>query len=234
MTEAEWLECTNPEPMLKSLRGKASDRKARLFIVACCRYIWHRLTDSGSREVVEIAELHADHGATMEDLEAASEAAFEGFRENTSQYVRDTVFYVAQTGDCLATPEMERIWDVGWTMDASWSTSMAAAEDLAEYGAWNSARDLADKDLAALIRDIVGNPFRELPTIAPSWLFWHEEYVVKLAKAIYDERAFDRLPILADALEDASCGNPEILAHCRGPGPHVRGCWVVDLILGKE
>jgi hypothetical protein len=55
-----------------------------------------------------------------------------------------------------------------------------------------------------------------------------------LAEGIYADRAFDRLPILADALEEAGCTDAEVLAHCRGPGPHVRGCWVVDLILGKE
>ena len=56
----------------------------------------------------------------------------------------------------------------------------------------------------------------------------------KLARTIYDDRRFDLLPILADALEEAGCGDAEILAHCRGPGPHVRGCWAVDLVLGKE
>jgi hypothetical protein len=58
--------------------------------------------------------------------------------------------------------------------------------------------------------------------------------VKKLAAAIYDDTAFDRLPILADALEEAGCHDAEILAHCRGPGPHVRGCWVIDLLIGKE
>jgi hypothetical protein len=65
-------------------------------------------------------------------------------------------------------------------------------------------------------------------------LTWNDGIVIKLAQAIYEERAFDRLPILADALEEAGCSDTEILAHCRGPGPHVRGCWVVDLLLGKE
>lgn len=67
-----------------------------------------------------------------------------------------------------------------------------------------------------------------------SWLASNNGTVVKLAQAIYDERAFDRLPILADALEDAGCTNQDILAHCRGGGEHSRGCWVVDLLLGKE
>jgi hypothetical protein len=76
----------------------------------------------------------------------------------------------------------------------------------------------------------VGNPFR--PVAADSR--WLTSTVVSLAQAIYDDRLFDRLPILADALEDAGCDNADILTHCRGDGSHVRGCWVVDLILGKE
>ena len=75
--------------------------------------------------------------------------------------------------------------------------------------------------------------FREI-TLCAKWLRWNDGTLVRIAQAIYDNRAFDRLPILADALEDAGCDNADILAHCRGPGPHVRGCWVVDLLLGKS
>jgi hypothetical protein len=81
-----------------------------------------------------------------------------------------------------------------------------------------------------LIRDIVGNPFRPV-AVDPVWL---TDSAVGLAQAIYDDRAFDRLPILADALQDAGCENADILDHCREEGPHVRGCWVVDLVLGKN
>jgi hypothetical protein len=81
-----------------------------------------------------------------------------------------------------------------------------------------------------LIRDIFGNPFRPV-TADPSWL---TSTVAALARGIYADRAFDRLPILADALQDAGCDHADILDHCRGHGPHVRGCWVVDLLLGKE
>ncbi|MCE9531608.1 MAG: hypothetical protein K8T89_10870 [Planctomycetes bacterium] len=81
-----------------------------------------------------------------------------------------------------------------------------------------------------IISCIFGNPFRPV-TIDPRWL---TSTVVDLAAAIYEEHAFDRLPILADALMDAGCDSDEIIHHCRGDGPHVRGCWVVDLLLGKE
>jgi len=81
-----------------------------------------------------------------------------------------------------------------------------------------------------LLRDIVGNPFRHAAA-DPLWL---SSTAVSLAQSIYEDRAFDRLPILADALEEAGCDDPELLAHCRGDWPHVRGCWVVDLVLGKQ
>jgi hypothetical protein len=86
---------------------------------------------------------------------------------------------------------------------------------------------------AILARDVFGNPFRSA-SFDSGWLTWNEGSVPKLAKTIYDDRRFDLMPILADALEEAGCDDATILDHCRGPGPHVRGCWVVDLLLGKE
>jgi hypothetical protein len=83
---------------------------------------------------------------------------------------------------------------------------------------------------APLLRELMGNPFHPV-AIDPSWL---TSTVRLLAEGIYQEKAFDRMPILADALQDAGCDNDEVLNHCRGPEPHVRGCWVVDLVLGKE
>jgi hypothetical protein len=81
-----------------------------------------------------------------------------------------------------------------------------------------------------LIRDIFGNRFRPV-AVEPSWL---TPTTVQYAEGIYEGRAFDRLPTIADALQDAGCDNEQILTHCRGAGLHVRGCWVVDLVLGKE
>src|SRR5262249_19280789 len=82
----------------------------------------------------------------------------------------------------------------------------------------------------ALYRDIFGNPFRAV-TLDPSWL---TATVLTLAAGIYADRPFDRLPILADALQDAGCGNADVLDHCRSNSPHARGCWVVDLVLNKR
>lgn len=116
-----------------------------------------------------------------------------------------------------------------------------AASDLTDQNPWDTAEIIGSmtngvcqtglgQTTSAFLRDIFGNPFRPT-TLDQSWL---TSTVTALAHAIYQERAFDRLPILADALEDAGCTNQEILAHCRGPGPHARGCWAVDLLLKKE
>ena len=84
-----------------------------------------------------------------------------------------------------------------------------------------------------LVWEFFGDPFRSV-TADSSWLRWNDRTIPRIAQRIYDERAFDRLPILADALEDAGCIDAALLAHCRTPGPHVRGCWAVDLLLGKR
>ena len=101
------------------------------------------------------------------------------------------------------------------------------------FATWNShhLRPAECRVVIPFLRDIVGNPFRPV-AVDPGWL---TSTVVDLARGIYAERAFDRLPILADALQDAGCENADILGHCRDPqAVHVRGCWVVDLVLGKS
>jgi hypothetical protein len=92
------------------------------------------------------------------------------------------------------------------------------------------AADYADPRYSAYIREIFGDPFRPV-VVAPDWL---TADVVAHATGIYLDRAFDRLPILADASEEAGCADAGVLAHCRSSGLHVRGCWVVDLLLSKE
>jgi hypothetical protein len=96
-------------------------------------------------------------------------------------------------------------------------------------------------EYAQLLRDVVGNPFRPRAVLSPAWLAWNDATVVRLAQAAYEERYMPegrldngRLAVLADALEEAGCADPDILGHLRGPGPHVRGCWPVDLCLGKS
>jgi hypothetical protein len=103
----------------------------------------------------------------------------------------------------------------------------------------NEAYLAEQSDQAALLRDLFGTPFRPV-ALDPSWLAWEGGTVVRLAQAAYDNRKLpeghlepDRLAVLADALEDAGCTHADLLGHLRSPGPHVRGCWAVDLLLGK-
>lgn len=85
----------------------------------------------------------------------------------------------------------------------------------------------------ALLRDVLGNPFRPV-TLDPIWLSWHEGLLVSMAQRMYDSRDFTDMPVLADAIEKAGCQDQDILGHCRSGGEHVRGCWVVDAILNKS
>ena len=108
--------------------------------------------------------------------------------------------------------------------------ALAPDESLAPMNALHRvANPRAKAFRTAMLRCLFGNPFRPV-AVDPGWL---TSDVVALADGVYAERAFDRLPILADALQDAGCGNEDVLTHCRSEGPHVRGCWVVDLLLGK-
>jgi hypothetical protein len=89
------------------------------------------------------------------------------------------------------------------------------------------------EDELALIRDVFGNPFRPVG-IDPAWLAWNDGAIRKLAEGIYRERALSRLPVLADALEEAGCSEADVLGHLREPGPHTRGCYALDALLGKS
>src|SRR5205823_15121166 len=100
--------------------------------------------------------------------------------------------------------------------------------------AFSSTTDAEWAVQVAMLRDLFGNALRPAPAVDPSWLAWNGGAIPKLAKVIYDEGRFGDLPILADALEEAGCTSADVLGHLRGPGPHARGCWPLDLLLGKQ
>ena len=231
MTEAEWLEATDPEIMLPLLlQFEPSERKLRLFCCACCRRIWHLFSDERCRNAVEIAERFADGHASVEELNEAGEMSDEAADEaEDAELCGFKKFALVGTSNAAAfTVDVNATVTTEWTAYALTGSSAVADKD--EEAARLEAFNLEVRGQAALLRDIFDNPFRPV-AVEPSWL---SPKVVRLAQSIYDDRAFDRLPILADALEEAGCNGAEILAHCRGPGPHVRGCRAVDLLLGKE
>jgi len=216
MTAEQWLTDHDCERMLTYLAEQnGSRRKLQLFAVACCRSIWHLLTDERSRAVVIAVERQVEGQTTMDEVATAAAAAWEA-----SSRLENNAQDAADAAAATANPP-EDIFDYGFRVafgagDAMWVRGKDRDDELARQ--------------ADLVRDIFGNPFRPV-TADPSWL---TPTVVQLAEHIYADRAFDQMPILADALQDAGCYNAEILGHCRSDGPHVRGCFVGDLLLGKS
>jgi hypothetical protein len=231
--QQQWNTCDSPFPMLAFLAGKISDRKKRLFAVACCRRVAKQFLDRRSGIALRVCEQYADGSVSADKLNAAHEAAGEA---------ADKVHY--EGGDAVEQSAAATPCGLGIPLNLTWILENAAEtagelrdaldeddldeEDPFEIGEADEMRVQAD-----LLRDIVGNPFRKR-AVDSAWLRWKSGTIVKLAATIYSRRAFKQMPILADALEDAGCDNADMLAHCRGPGPHVRGCWVVDLLLGKS
>ena len=209
MTEAEWLTGANPELMLPLVRGRASGRKLRLFACACCRRVWHLLKFDRSRQAVEVAERFADDLADETEREAARRSSNIG---KTAGLGGTTTFPASRAAH---TCTVEKPW-----VAATEASHRAATAD-------NLKRERREQ--ARLLRCVAGNPFRAV-TPDPGWF---TSTVLALAGGIYEDRAFDRLPILADALQDAGCENEDVLNHCRQPGDHARGCWVVDALLRK-
>ena len=205
------MACTDPTSMLEFLQGKVSERKLRLFAVACCRRAGALLEHD--QKTLATAEDHADGVLGPEDFMYAWWDANEA---------NDEVRRRREIQGSLLGEAFDVVWD----------------DETLEFDAvlriCHAARSVVERALLVeSVQDIVGNPFHPI-AISPHWLAWEDGTVRRIAQAIYDERAFERLPILADALEDAGCDKADILSHCRGPGPHVRGCWVVDLLLGKQ
>jgi hypothetical protein len=204
---------------------RADDRKLRLFACACCRWIWDRITEDWGRHAVETAERFADGFATADELNMAHRRACEAFGWNLTLLRSGSGSYPegAMEAACFCAHPVAR------TCAERTSHSSVAATGMACEDIWDFLYGW--KFQSELLKDLFGNPFRPAPAIEPAWSSWHEGTIPKLAADIYNGRAFDRLPMLADALEDAGCGQPEILAHFRDKGPHARGCRMLDVLL---
>jgi hypothetical protein len=245
VTEAEWLARTDPEPMLWHLKGKAPTRKFWSFTAAACV----RATAFLPREVLQVVS------AISEQL-AAGEAGPEECRSARQvaglwkeRFVTEQDFERA-----VALRELERC------VDSPGRMAFASAKTACHF-AWLRARwagqsdepqELQDSECAAAVRNykhcladslrcIFSNPFRSVASIDPALLAWKGGTMPQLARSAFEDRnphdhALDpaRLSLLADALEDAGCTDANLLGHLRSPGPHVRGCWAVDLVLGKS
>jgi len=253
MTEAEWNACTDPQPMLAFLNGRISPRKQQLFAVACCLRVTDLIPTDASKECVLTTERYADSAADDAELERAVEASIAACsREPELRRQRGSPWSLVDVQAINAVSRVHRGNGQGTEHAAAaaraWDVCIKKARaGEAGYGveADDFSQRLQDRTFrlerameyagqADVLRDLLGLlPFRSI-AMEQNWLAWNNGTVPKLARAIYEERSYDRLPILADALEDAGCTNADILSHCRQPGEHCRGCWVVDLLLGKE
>ncbi|MDB5310207.1 MAG: hypothetical protein JWO38_4409 [Gemmataceae bacterium] len=254
MTEAEWGSATDPYGMIQTARRRAGERKQRLFAVACCRHISHLLVHDDLRAAVDAGEGYADglvpraardgayavldeprdlladaataeeHGSIPSELATYSEQAKgAGVPLPAVVHAADAALMAAQSGEVQSA-------DPGYYPGSYYPAALAARE-FASPGRPEEEPDPAEFAFQCrLIRDIFGNPFRPA-AFEPAW---QTSTVVSLARQMYEARDFGPIPILADALLDAGCDSQEVLDHCRGEGPHVRGCWVLDLILGRE
>ena len=236
MTDDDYLASRDPRLRLRwFLHRNISDRKMRLFAVACCRHVWELLTDERSRTAVEVAERFADREAAKK----------EGKNKTTKRELMN-----AYTAASMALASERSLVSSGPTVSAAWAASEVADERA--YWASKAATDnicctstnAAEEEtmslwMMSLLRDLFGNSNQPV-SLDLAVLAWHDSTIPRIAQGIYEERQLPsgtfhpaRMNILADALLDAGCDNEEIIQHCRSDTTHVRGCWVVDLLLGK-
>jgi hypothetical protein len=230
VTEPDWLACTDPQPMLEFLRGKASERKLRLFAAASFRRLVALLPDPRQRRGIEVLE-QLGEGAITPD-------ACRGVVTGVQQAIPPNGWSPGSPP-----PAEDRYYTASMLYREFCSSSISSSSIgvHAVHASAGLADDAGERhEQARLMRCIFGNPFR-LALLSPAVLTWNDATVVRLAQAAYEERKLPegtldngRLAVLADALEEAGCTDADVLGHLRGQGPHVRGCWAVDLCLGKS
>jgi hypothetical protein len=253
MTEAEWLNDRDAHRMLGYLfTRRVRTRKWRLVECAFLRFSWAFLTDDRSRQAVEVAERDIDQPLNESDLQLVRTEASEAWEAIFEERYADQETR-AETGRALAArwaaqalsrgPRVRRIQNGEKMSFLQFLVPliMQDQEDPVTAGISEEIRSRITAAQADVLHDLFGNPFRPRPSVKPLWLRWNDGTVARLAQAAYEERILPagtldngRLAILADALEEAGCSNVEILGHLRGSGPHVRGCYVLDLLLARR
>jgi hypothetical protein len=208
MTESQWQACHDDEKMLKWLGKRFTRRKRRLLGCATARQVEHLVRNPVNHELVELCERYADGEVTRQEVQKA----FKRLVWEPASYAEWNIRDLAMG---IRTP------------------SSSGDADLNHFPEQRSLKRI-QRDWADGMRDLFGPlPFRKV-RIQPAWLAANDGAVTALARTIYQERHWADVPILADALEEAGCANADLLDHCRAAQRHYRGCWVVDLILGKK
>lgn len=243
MTETEWLKTTNPQSLFRQVRTGLSARKLRLLSCGCARLLWDVLTP-GQREIVRVVERYADGSPDQPDQAEYDRVVQTVTGSLTTAYQVEpatpvsheaAIAHVVEALVCMPVDDGTKR-AIEW-VGGSFTRRPASAERMA-------TKQQVQQWLCDLIREVVGNPFRERAVVRPEWVQgggtvapWMmrvSETARALALGIQGGQAYDRMPILADALQDDGCADDELLAHLRDPRPHIRGCWALDLVLGKN
>lgn len=214
MTETDWLAYDDPERLLQFLRNRASERKLRLLAYACCRRVEH-LLDVRSRSLLDLLERQVEGTATEVGV-AFAQDLHDGSVAEAKPY---TASHIA--GNMVNAAKVGAAWPAAWNVVGEARRALRFSH---QGNTYEEARAQAD-----LVREICGNPFR--PVVLHPTAITPE--IAAVAQSIYERRSFDRLPELAGLLEAAGCREVDLLGHLRGPGPHVPGCFALDLILRK-
>jgi len=221
MDEEEWLNSTDARRLVEHAHPPewSWSRKLLLLNCACCRHLTPWFPNGRLAQAIDRAERWADGGLTQPTLKKWGSLV-------------TTVRRALRARSHAAVRATEAVQSLFSDRNTTYSPIMhawrALCIDQTVFGP--EFASTAPKIGLGLLRDIFGNPFRPV-SFDPNW---RTSTAVALAKQMYDTRDFSAMPILADALQDAGCENEDVLAHCRAVnGVHVRGCWVVDLVLGK-
>jgi hypothetical protein len=239
MTEADWIASCDPAEMLAFIWDRSSERRIRCFNYACCRRIWHLLGDERSRLAIEVFEQYDAGLCAIDQLvlatAAARDALYDTVWKRADRLTRLTGARAAFSTICEDVwPRISRDSPRIACNYAALAVAAVADDGTPGAAAYHLTKSAEKRAQVDLVRDIFGNPFRSA-MLPPAVL---TPTVVSLARAADDDRRLPsgeldphRLAVLADALEEAGAPD-ELVAHLRTPGPHVRGCWAVDLCLG--
>lgn len=243
MTESEWLGCqTRPNGMVTFIQRKASYRKLQLIACGVCRLTNIYLTDQRFNDAIRAMEQHADGELSNEEFVKIRASTWElpcDYPKEPFDYEdkRQIGQYAALAITAALNPDVRlaasgSIYFV--TMGTKW---------MKPKGQWKQANMQLRQNICAIVHEIIGNPFQKWSQFPP----WFEGALIQpdgkivrttdtvrgLSETIHQLQAFDRLPILADALEEAGITDAALLAHCRSEQPHIRGCWALDVVRGK-
>jgi hypothetical protein len=224
MNEAEWWGATRPLDMMEHLllsrsQERFPDHTFRRFACACLRCLEPRLSDRRSRQALLVAERYTEGLADRRALATAHRAA------------REAV--LAKGLDAPTRGGAEDFLAAEVAAEVSGPRGTHAAREVCQQRFRDALARAGAPDPCELLRELFGNPFRA-PALPAGWRRFQGGLIAQLAQDVYAGQKWADLPVLADALEEAGCADPDVLGHCRGPAAHRRGCWVVELLRGDE